>query len=44
VAYGLAFLTGRRHLAPPGATAQGPLAPERSRLERATELQRIGEP
>jgi SAM-dependent methyltransferase len=44
VAYGLAFLTGRRHLAPPGATAEGPLAPERSQLERATELQRIGEP
>jgi hypothetical protein len=44
VAYGLAFLTGRRHLSPPGATAEGPLAPERSQLDLAAQLQRIGEP
>jgi hypothetical protein len=44
VAYGLAFLTGRRHLSPQGGTAVGSLAPERSQLDRDAELQRIGEP
>jgi SAM-dependent methyltransferase len=44
VAYGLAFLAGRRHLSPRAATAVGPLGPERSQPDRDAELQHIGEP
>jgi hypothetical protein len=44
VAYGLAFLAGRRHLSPQVATAAGPPAPERSQLDRGAELQRSGQP
>ena len=44
VLYGLAFLAGRRHLSPPGATAVEPLVPERSQRDRDAALQRIGEP
>jgi SAM-dependent methyltransferase len=42
VFYGLAFLTGHRHLSAQGAAAEARLAPERSQLDRDTELQPSG--
>jgi SAM-dependent methyltransferase len=42
VFYGLAFLTGHRHLSAPGATAEARRGPELSQLDRDTELQPSG--